>query len=38
VQACPTGALAEKGFAVHEMVKETDKISRIASQRAAHSG
>ena len=38
VQACPTGALAEKGFAVHEMVKETDKISRLAGQRAAHSG
>jgi bidirectional [NiFe] hydrogenase diaphorase subunit len=38
VQACPTGALAEKGFAVHEMVKETDKISRIASQRTAHAG
>jgi len=23
---------------VHEMVKETEKISRIASQRAAHAG
>jgi bidirectional [NiFe] hydrogenase diaphorase subunit len=38
VQACPTGALAEKGFAVHEMVKDGDKISRLASQRTAHSG
>jgi bidirectional [NiFe] hydrogenase diaphorase subunit len=34
VQACPTGALAEKGFAVHEMVKQTEKISRLASQKA----
>ena len=31
VQACPTGALAEKGFAVHEMVKEANKISRLAA-------
>jgi NADH dehydrogenase/NADH:ubiquinone oxidoreductase subunit G len=38
VQACPTGALAEKGFAVHEMVKETGKISRLAGQRTAHAG
>jgi bidirectional [NiFe] hydrogenase diaphorase subunit len=38
VQACPTGALAEKGFAVHEMVKESDKISRLAGQRATHAG
>ena len=36
VQACPTGALAEKGFAVHEMVKETDKISRLAGLPASH--
>ena len=34
VQACPTGALAEKGFAVHEMVKEGDAVTRLASQRA----
>ena len=34
VQACPTGALAEKGFAVQEMVKQTEKISRLASQKA----
>ncbi|MGP8251111.1 MAG: bidirectional hydrogenase complex protein HoxU [Terracidiphilus sp.] len=43
VQACPTGALAEKGFAVHEMVKQTEKISRLADLKAhqpngAHSG
>jgi bidirectional [NiFe] hydrogenase diaphorase subunit len=36
VQACPTGALAEKGFAVHEMVKQTEKISRLADQKAHH--
>lgn len=36
VQACPTGALAEKGFAVHEMVKQSDLVSRLAVQRAHH--
>jgi NADH dehydrogenase/NADH:ubiquinone oxidoreductase subunit G len=35
VQACPTGALAEKGFAVHEMVKEREAVSRLAERRAA---
>jgi bidirectional [NiFe] hydrogenase diaphorase subunit len=35
VQACPTGALAEKGFPVHEMVKQADLISRLAVQKAA---
>jgi len=34
VQACPTGALAEKGFAVHEMVKQSEQVSRLAAQRA----
>jgi bidirectional [NiFe] hydrogenase diaphorase subunit len=34
VQACPTGALAEKGFAVHEMIKQSDSISRLAARRA----
>lgn len=34
VQACPTGALAEKGFAVHEMKKESEAISRLAARRA----
>jgi bidirectional [NiFe] hydrogenase diaphorase subunit len=33
VQACPTGALAEKGFAVSEMVKQNEVISRLALQR-----
>lgn len=33
VQACPTGALAEKGYSVHEMVKDGDKISRLAAQQ-----
>jgi bidirectional [NiFe] hydrogenase diaphorase subunit len=36
VQACPTGALAEKGFSVHEMVKQGDAVSRLATQRANH--
>ena len=34
VQACPTGALAEKGFAVHEMVKQSDAVTRLAAQRS----
>jgi bidirectional [NiFe] hydrogenase diaphorase subunit len=34
VQACPTGALAEKGYAVHQMVKESAVVSRLAAQRA----
>jgi bidirectional [NiFe] hydrogenase diaphorase subunit len=37
VQACPTGALAEKGFAVHEMTKQSDAISRLAARKAAQS-
>ena len=36
VQACPTGALAEKGFAVHEMVKQSGQVSRLASKRSTH--
>jgi NADH dehydrogenase/NADH:ubiquinone oxidoreductase subunit G len=36
VQACPTGALAEKGFAVEEMTKANDNISRLASRRGVH--
>ncbi|WP_321477898.1 bidirectional hydrogenase complex protein HoxU [uncultured Paludibaculum sp.] len=35
VQSCPTGAIAEKGFAVEEMSKRTDPISRLATLRAA---
>ncbi len=36
VQACPTGALAEKGAAVEEMTKQTDTISRLARRKRAH--
>jgi len=37
VQACPTGALAEKGLAVMEMVKQGEQVSRLAAQRT-HQG
>jgi bidirectional [NiFe] hydrogenase diaphorase subunit len=33
VQACPTGALAEKGYAVEEMTKRNDNISALAVRR-----
>jgi bidirectional [NiFe] hydrogenase diaphorase subunit len=33
VQVCPTGALAEKGFAVEEMVKQDGKVTRLAARR-----
>jgi bidirectional [NiFe] hydrogenase diaphorase subunit len=33
VQACPTGAIAEKGLSVMEMVKQSDSISRLAMQK-----
>jgi len=33
VQVCPTGALAEKGFAVEEMVKSNDSIRRLGARR-----
>ncbi len=33
VQACPTGALAEKGYAVEEMIKRNDNISALATRR-----
>jgi len=36
VQACPTGALTEKGFAVEEMVKRTENISALALFKGAH--
>lgn len=36
VQACPTGALAEKGFPVAEMVKHNEGISRLARHRTNH--
>ena len=36
IQACPTGALAEKGIAVQQMTKDNDAISRLASKRQIH--
>ncbi len=33
VQACPTGALSEKGVAVAEMVKNNDRISSLVHRR-----
>jgi bidirectional [NiFe] hydrogenase diaphorase subunit len=33
VQSCPTGALAEKGYAVEEMTKRPDPISRLTDMR-----
>jgi bidirectional [NiFe] hydrogenase diaphorase subunit len=37
VQVCPTGALAEKGCAVEEMVKKGDRVTRLASRRGGRS-
>ena len=36
VQVCPTGALAEKGFAVDEMVKQDRNVSRLTARRGGH--
>jgi bidirectional [NiFe] hydrogenase diaphorase subunit len=36
VKVCPTGALAEKGFAVEEMVKTTGAVVKLAARRGAH--
>ena len=36
VQVCPTGALAEKGCAVEEMVKLGDRVTRLAGKRGGH--
>jgi len=36
VQACPTGALVEKGWAVEEMVKKNDNIVSLARSRGVH--
>ena len=33
VQACPTGAMAEKGWAVEEMTKQRTVVSRLTSMR-----
>ena len=38
VQACPTGALAEKGFAVQEMTKHAETITQLAARRAQAPG
>jgi bidirectional [NiFe] hydrogenase diaphorase subunit len=37
VQACPTGALAEKGRAVEEMVKTNERVSALVHQRGVQS-
>ena len=37
VQACPTGALAEKGRAVEEMVKLNERVSALVHQRGVQS-
>lgn len=37
VQSCPTGALAEKGFAVEEMTKRPEPISRLTALRGVRS-
>ncbi len=36
VQVCPTGALAEKGYAVEEMTKSNESIQRLAARRGGH--
>ncbi|MGO9893778.1 MAG: bidirectional hydrogenase complex protein HoxU [Bryobacteraceae bacterium] len=36
VEVCPTGALAEKGFGVEEMVKRDRKVRRLAGRRGGH--
>ena len=36
VQVCPTGALAEKGFAVDEMVKQDRNVTRLTARRGGH--
>jgi bidirectional [NiFe] hydrogenase diaphorase subunit len=36
VQVCPTGALAEKGFGVEEMVKRDRSVRRLAARRGGH--
>jgi len=36
VQVCPTGALAEKGFGVEEMVKHDRNVRRLTARRGGH--
>lgn len=38
IQACPTGALAEKGAPVQQMAKDSDAITRLATRRIHRSG
>jgi len=33
--ACPTGAMAEKGWGVEEMTKERTVVSRLSTMREA---
>jgi bidirectional [NiFe] hydrogenase diaphorase subunit len=37
VQVCPTGALAEKGFGVEEMVKHDANVNRLVARRGGRS-
>ncbi|HYW45987.1 MAG TPA: bidirectional hydrogenase complex protein HoxU [Bryobacteraceae bacterium] len=37
VQVCPTGAMAEKGFGVEEMVKQERNLTRLEARRGVHS-
>jgi bidirectional [NiFe] hydrogenase diaphorase subunit len=36
VQACPTGALVEKGYAVEEMTKKNAVVAQLAAKRETH--
>jgi bidirectional [NiFe] hydrogenase diaphorase subunit len=36
VQACPTGALVEKGYAVEEMTKRNNVVAQLAAKRETH--
>ena len=36
VQACPTGALAEKGWAAGEMIKKIENVTSLAHKRGVH--
>ena len=36
VQACPTGALVEKGYAVEEMTKKNTVVAQLAAKRETH--
>lgn len=36
VQACPTGALSEKGVAVEQMVKRSDDLKQLLRRRGSH--